>query len=171
MKQNTPSFLFLLAVLSFFFLIFSCLASVVLLFALFFGDKASLAGTRAEEVILDSKDPMHKKLYNVVEEMKIAASMRYMPKIYLLNVDYMNAFATGWREENAQIAITKPLFDALSRDELQAVIAHELTHIRNQEPIKKAQSKFGDQLKHTKIKNGLKNIMILILKISHSEQK
>ncbi len=106
---------------------------LVLAGGILWGNKASLAGTNALEVTSDAKDPLQKRLYNIVEEMKLAASMRYMPKVYVLQVDYMNAFACGWSEKNACVAISKPLLETLSRDELQAVMAHELTHIRNQD--------------------------------------
>lgn len=96
-------------------------------------DKLMLLGTDYIEVNELSQDPLHRKIYNVVEEMKIAANMRFMPKVFLLNASYMNAFASGYSEESAMIAVTEPLVEALNRDELQAVVAHELTHIRNQD--------------------------------------
>ena len=49
-----------------------------------------------------------------------------MPKIYIINADYMNAFASGYSERSAMVAITKGLLEKLDRDELTAVMAHEL---------------------------------------------
>lgn len=112
---------------------FFAVSTLVIILGIFFGSRASLAGTGATQVTAMDRDPAHKKLYNIVEEMKIAASLRYMPKVYILNVNYMNAFASGWSEKNACVAISRPLLEALTRDELQAVMAHELTHIRNQD--------------------------------------
>ena len=118
----------------FFFLFVFFILSLVILFGGFlWGSRVVLAGTNSFEITEQSSDPLYKKLYNVVEEMKLASSLRYMPKVYVLQVDYMNAFASGWSEKNAAIAISRPLLEALTRDELQAVVAHELTHIRNQD--------------------------------------
>jgi len=70
------------------------------------------------------------ELFNVVEEMAIAGGIP-MPAIYLINSPAMNAFATGRDPANAAVAITKGLRERLSRDELQAVMAHEVAHILN----------------------------------------
>lgn len=96
-------------------------------------DKIMLSGTEYNEIAADSQDPLAKKVYNVVEEMKVAAGMKYMPKVFLIDANYMNAFASGYSEKSAMVAITTKLANALTRDELQAVMAHELTHIRNQD--------------------------------------
>ncbi|KEI35393.1 heat shock protein HtpX [Francisella sp. W12-1067] len=96
-------------------------------------DKIMLSGTQYQEITADDQNPLARRVYNVVEEMKVAAGMRYMPKVFLINADYMNAFASGYSEKSAMVAITTKLANALNRDELQAVMAHELTHIRNQD--------------------------------------
>ncbi|MCO6429656.1 MAG: M48 family metallopeptidase [Deltaproteobacteria bacterium] len=69
-------------------------------------------------------------LFNVVEEMAIAAGLP-MPKIYVIPDESPNAFATGRDPKNAIIGITTGLRKKLDRDELQAVIAHEMAHIKN----------------------------------------
>ncbi|AJI45586.1 zinc metalloprotease HtpX [Francisella tularensis subsp. novicida] len=96
-------------------------------------DKIMLSGTEYQEIAADNQDPLARRVYNVVEEMKVAAGMRYMPKVFLIDANYMNAFASGYSEKSAMVAITTKLANALNRDELQAVMAHELTHIRNQD--------------------------------------
>ncbi|MFV9931316.1 MAG: zinc metalloprotease HtpX [Francisella endosymbiont of Hyalomma asiaticum] len=96
-------------------------------------DKIMLSGTEYQKINADNQDPLVRRVYNVVEEMKVAAGMRYMPKVFLINANYMNAFASGYSEKSAMVAITTKLANALNRDELQAVMAHELTHIRNQD--------------------------------------
>lgn len=95
-------------------------------------DKLMLLGTEYFE-ITDSKarDLLDKQIYNVVEEMKVAAGMTYMPRIFIIEADYMNAFASGFSEKSAMIAITRGLAEKLDRAELQAVLAHELSHIRH----------------------------------------
>ncbi len=96
-------------------------------------DKIMLSGTKYREIHLSDPDPLCQRIYNVVEEMKIAAGMPYMPKVYLIEADYMNAFASGFSEKSSMVAVTRALANRLNRDELQAVMAHELTHIRNQD--------------------------------------
>jgi len=95
-------------------------------------DKLMLLGTDYHEITPDTAQNLREKqFYNLVEEMKIAAGLRYMPKVFIINADYMNAFASGYSEKSAMVAITRGLMDKLNRDEIQAVMAHELSHIRH----------------------------------------
>jgi len=89
------------------------------------GDQILLAASKAKLVTHD----VHPQLFNVVEEMKIAASLPVMPKVYIINDPAPNAFATGRKPENASVAVTAGLLARLNRDELQGVIAHEISHI------------------------------------------
>ena len=114
-------------------MIISAAAIVWLLITFTMYDKIMLSGTQYQEIRSDSQDPLSRRVYNVVEEMKVAAGMRYMPKVFLIKANYMNAFASGYSEKSAMVAISTKLANALTRDELQAVMAHELTHIRNQD--------------------------------------
>jgi heat shock protein HtpX len=72
----------------------------------------------------------HPQLFNVVEEMSIAAGIP-VPEIYIIEDTAPNAFATGNSPKEAAVAITRGLLEKLNRDELQGVIAHEISHIRN----------------------------------------
>ncbi len=95
-------------------------------------DKIMLLGTDSREITLETaKNLTEKQLVNVVEEMKVAAGLQFMPKIFLIEADYMNAFASGYSEKSAMVAITRGLMEKLDRAELQAVMAHELSHIRH----------------------------------------
>jgi len=89
------------------------------------GDQILLAASKAKPVTHD----VHPQLFNVVEEMKIAASLPAMPKIYIINDPAPNAFATGRDPKSASVAVTAGLLGRLNRDELQGVIAHEISHI------------------------------------------
>ncbi len=89
------------------------------------GDQILLAASHATPVTHD----VHPQLFNIVEEMKIAAGLPAMPKIYIINDPAPNAFATGRNPENASVAVTAGLLARLNRDELQGVIAHEISHI------------------------------------------
>ena len=70
------------------------------------------------------------QLLNIVEELRIASDLP-MPRVYLIDDSAPNAFATGRDPEHASIAVTSGLIDRLNREELQGVIAHELSHVRN----------------------------------------
>ncbi|WP_273843863.1 zinc metalloprotease HtpX [Rubrobacter calidifluminis] len=90
------------------------------------GDKMVLAASRARRIEHDDA-PV---LFNVVEEMAIAAGLP-MPKVYVIDDSAPNAFATGRDPEHASVAVTSGLLEKLDRDELQGVIAHEMSHVRN----------------------------------------
>jgi len=89
------------------------------------GDQILLHASHATPVTHD----VHPQLFNVVEEMKIAASLPKMPKVYIINDPAPNAFATGRSPETASVAVTAGLLARLNRDELQGVVAHEISHI------------------------------------------
>ena len=76
------------------------------------------------------RTPEEKQLLNVVEEMAIAAGLP-RPRVYVVNDPDPNAFATGHGPETAAIAVTAGLVQSLNREELQAVVGHEMAHIRN----------------------------------------
>ena len=90
------------------------------------GGRIVLALSRARK-IEKADNPM---LFNVVEEMSIAAGLP-MPDVYIMDDLAPNALATGRKPEEAAIAVTTGLLEKLNRDELQGVIAHEMSHIRN----------------------------------------
>lgn len=78
----------------------------------------------------DSNNPKKVQLYNIVEEIAIASNLP-MPAVYILQAPAINAFAAGLTHDNAAITVTQGALNSLSRDELQAVIAHEFGHIKN----------------------------------------
>lgn len=90
------------------------------------GARMVLAASRAREVTHDEA-PV---LYNVVEEMALAGGLP-MPKVYIIDDTAPNAFATGRDPEHAAVAVTSGLLEKLDRDELQGVMAHEMSHVGN----------------------------------------
>jgi heat shock protein HtpX len=75
------------------------------------------------------------RLYNLVEEMKIASGLEKMPDIYIIDDPALNAFATGRNPNHAALAVTSGLLQKLNRDELQGVIGHEIAHIKNRDVL------------------------------------
>lgn len=101
-------------------------AAVTSVGAYFGGDRLVLAASGAKPV----DEQTAPQLLNVVRELSIAANIP-MPKVYLIDDTAPNAFATGRDPAHASIAVTRGLLEKLDREELQGVIAHELSHIRN----------------------------------------
>ena len=113
-------------------LVIAILVWVVLsLIAYFQGDSILLRMSRAKKIGPDD----HPRLYNVVEEMKIASGLEKMPDIYIIDDPALNAFATGRNPNRASVAITSGLLQKLNRDELQGVIGHEISHIKNRDVL------------------------------------
>jgi heat shock protein HtpX len=78
--------------------------------------------------------PSAPELVGLVEELAANAGLP-MPKVYLLETDQPNAFATGRNPENSAVAVTRGLMQACTRDELAGVIAHELAHIKHRDTL------------------------------------
>ena len=93
-----------------------------------FSDKIVLRMVHAQAVS-EGEAP---ELYAMVKNLALRASMP-MPRVYIIPGDTPNAFATGRNEQHAVVAVTEGILRILGRDELEGVIAHELTHIRNRD--------------------------------------
>ena len=110
--------------------------SISALVSYFNGDRAVLLATGARpiaEVGASANEAEKLKLHqvdNVVDEMAIAAGLP-RPRVYIVPDPDPNAFATGRGPGQSSIAVTRGLLDALDREELQGVIAHEMSHVRN----------------------------------------
>lgn len=100
------------------------------LWSLYGGDEAVLASADAVRIYPGTPDPQKQMFINVVHEMAIAAGLP-MPKAYIVADADPNAFATGRDPQHASIAVTQGLLDKLNREELQAVVGHEMSHVRN----------------------------------------
>ncbi len=103
----------------------------------FGGDRAVLASSHAvplDEALAAAPSPDARlrltQVDNVVEEMAIAAGLP-KPRVYVIHDPDPNAFATGRDPAHASIAVTEGLVNALTREELQGVVAHEMSHVRN----------------------------------------
>ncbi|MBU1744956.1 MAG: zinc metalloprotease HtpX [Proteobacteria bacterium] len=93
-----------------------------------FSDKIVLRMYKAQAVS-ENEAP---ELYAMVKNLSLKAALP-MPRVYIIPGDTPNAFATGRNEQHAVVAVTEGILRILGRDELEGVIAHELTHIRNRD--------------------------------------
>lgn len=93
------------------------------------GQVARMLGATA--IASDTREPLHRRLVNVVEEMAIASGLP-VPEVYVLEQEpAINAFAAGLSHSDAAVAVTQGALERLDRAELQGVIAHEFSHILN----------------------------------------
>lgn len=113
---DTPAILYIAVVFS----------VVMNLVAYWKSDKIALSISGAREA-----DPTHyKEVYNILENLSITAGVP-TPKLYVIDDPSLNAFATGRNPSHAVVALTRGIIERLDRTELEGVIAHELSHIKN----------------------------------------
>lgn len=93
-----------------------------------FSDKIVLSIYRAQEVTKEE----YPQLFEIVARLAQKAELP-MPKVYVMDNPSPNAFATGRNPEHAAVAVTNSIMNILSKDELEGVIAHELTHVKNRD--------------------------------------
>jgi heat shock protein HtpX len=97
----------------------------------YYGGSSILLGSLGAEK-LDMQIPEHRELRNIVTEMALASGSA-MPQIYVIYDPAPNALATGTNEKNAAICVTTGLLTLLDREQTQGVVAHEMSHIRNED--------------------------------------
>jgi heat shock protein HtpX len=96
----------------------------------FAGDRLVLAASDAREIDRANPPDTLRQLMNVVEEMRLASGLP-MPRVHVIPDTAPNAFATGRDPKHASLAVTAGLLEKLDREELQGVVAHEFSHVRN----------------------------------------
>lgn len=109
------------------------LSTLTTLGSWFYSDKAALAAYQAQA--LDRADAP--KLYDMVNRLCDLVDLP-MPKLFVIPTKSPNAFATGRDPQHAAVAVTEGIIELLSTKELEGVIAHELTHIRNRDTLTQA---------------------------------
>src|SRR5260221_5976521 len=93
------------------------------------GGKAVAEMAGARRITSDTRDPLERRLVNVVEEMAIASGVR-VPAVYVMDGEPgINAFAAGYEAADSIVAVTRGTLESLNRDELQGVVGHEFSHI------------------------------------------
>lgn len=117
--------------------IIGAIISVIVAIIITFYAKTKAAKYFLDEAMATPADDfsLGRVLKNITEEMAISSSLGYVPKVYIVDINIPNAFAVGINSKNAAIAVTTGLLSILNRDELQGVIAHEISHIKNQDTL------------------------------------
>ncbi|MBD5165054.1 MAG: zinc metalloprotease HtpX [Helicobacter sp.] len=130
----------------------STIAVLIILFAIRNFKRILLSGNEYKEIIYGKEEnAQERELSKILDELVKVANLSFRPKLFLMEAPFMNAFASGWEEQNSLIAVTTTLVRNLSREELKAVVAHELSHIRH-----------GD-IRLTLMVGILSNIMLLVV--------
>lgn len=130
-------------------LLLVCLGSLYKMGQLRAGGRAVAEALDGTLVPRGSQEPLHRRVLNVVEEMALAAGLP-VPAVYLLDEPGINAFAAGWTPQDAVIGVTRGAAEALSREELQGVVAHEFSHIAG-----------GDMARNLRLTGALHGILLL----------
>lgn len=106
----------------------ACLLWMVISWA--FGDSMMLSSARAREIKPEQKE--YREIFRSVENVAIAAGLP-RPRVYIIEDQSLNAFATGRSPKDASVALTRGIIEKLDRPELEGVIAHEMAHIGNRD--------------------------------------
>lgn len=106
------------------------LAGVAIWFIIAYFANTSIIKAATGSEALERKD--NKRIYNLVENLCMSQGMK-MPKVNVINDDSLNAFASGINEKTYTVSLSKGIIEKLNDEELEAVIGHELTHIRNRD--------------------------------------
>ena len=106
------------------------LAGVAIWFIIAYFANTSIINAATGSEPLERKD--NKRVYNLVENLCMSQGMK-MPKVNIINDDSLNAFASGINEKTYTVSLSKGIIEKLNDEELEAVIGHELTHIRNRD--------------------------------------
>jgi heat shock protein HtpX len=105
--------------------------AIASLITYFRGDNILLGLSKAKKFSLEDST----RLYNIIDEMKIASGLEAMPAMYIIDDPAPNAFAIGRDPKKAAVIVTSGLLTKLNRDELQGVIGHEIAHIKNRDVL------------------------------------
>ena len=110
--------------------IFFVFALALNFFSYWYSDRIVLAIYRAKPISKNEKPKLHEMVEKIADEMDIPK-----PKLYLVNLPILNAFATGRSPKNAAVAVTTGLLKNLNSDEIEGVLSHELSHVKNRDTL------------------------------------
>lgn len=94
------------------------------------GGQEIIRMNKGQEIFENSPNEQYRQVYNIVTELSIASGMP-MPRVYVVPDNSPNAFATGMSPNKASVSVTQGLLDIMNREELEGVIAHEMSHVKN----------------------------------------
>ena len=114
--------------------IIGCIISFIIFYSVFMNEKNKPYQIPGFE-IKKTDNLKCQRLYNISEEIALASGLKTLPKMYILDSNILNAYACGLNPKNSSIVVSKGLLKVLSRDELQGVIAHEMSHIINRDTM------------------------------------
>lgn len=123
--------------------------SVVITYSMY--DKIMLFGSEYKEITPENAVGFERTLHSMISDLAAKAGLGYMPRVYIVQADYMNAFASGFSQKSAMVAITTALINRLEEDEIRAVMAHEISHVKH-----------GD-IKLTLLISVLANVMLFVV--------
>ena len=103
-------------------------AAVFNFFIYFFSGNLAIKSTKAQPIQDGEYEEVTQIIFHLIQKEKMP-----MPELYVINSDQPNAFATGRNPKNAKVAVTTGILKLLNRDELEGVLAHELSHIKNRD--------------------------------------
>jgi heat shock protein HtpX len=106
------------------------ISGVIIWFTVAWFSHSAMINSATDSKPLERKE--NKRVYNLVENLCISTGMA-MPKVNIIEDDSLNAFASGLNNRTFSVSLSRGIIDKLNDDELEAVIAHELTHIRNRD--------------------------------------
>ena len=121
-------FIYVLLVARVPFVLIALIAGGMLVVQYFFSDKMVLASMGAREVSPEQAPELHSMIGRLAQQMDLP-----MPKVAVMETDMANAFATGRNPKNAVVCVTTGIMYQLDRDELEAVLAHEMSHVKNRD--------------------------------------
>jgi heat shock protein HtpX len=104
------------------------LALVMNFVSYWYSDKIVLSMYRAKEITKKQNPKLHRIVEEVAKEAEIPK-----PKVYIIDIDVPNAFATGRNPQHASVAVTKGIMNTLDETELEAVLGHEISHVKNRD--------------------------------------
>ena len=121
-------FMYVLLVARVPFVLIALIAGGMLLVQYFFSDKMVLASMGAREVSPEQAPELHSMIGRLAQQMDLP-----MPRVAVMETDMANAFATGRNPKNAVVCVTTGIMYQLDREELEAVLAHEMSHVKNRD--------------------------------------
>ena len=106
-------------------------AIIIIISFYVFHEKIIFSKYKLKKVSEYTRNHKEKEIYNILSEVCISSNLGFCPRLYVIKEPFMNAFASGYSKKTFTVAVTNGLIENLSRSEIQAVISHEISHIKH----------------------------------------